>query len=383
MKILFLINDLNFFVTHRISIAHHMKSKGFQVYIVYGELGGADPSIYIRQGLNLIYVPMYRGSFNPLKNIVSFFHILKAFSSIRPDIAHLITIKAYLFGGIASRILNVPAVVSAVAGLGIIFKKNLFGWIIRKFLFFLFKISFNHSNQLIIFQNNNDPKLLSKWGVLNDKKTRIIKGSGVDLSQFTNLNEIQGTPVVTFASRLLIDKGVEDFIKAAEIIKRSGLYVKFVIAGSIDPLNKYSLKEKDLILIKDKQLVDIIGFQKDIPKLFSKSHIICLPSYYGEGLPKVLMEAAAAQRAIITTNHPGCRDAIVDKKTGILVPIKNPKKLADAIQLLVNNPKLRKSMGIAARELAEKEFSVEKIIQKHYQIYRELISITDSKNYFL
>ena len=144
------------------------------------------------------------------------------------------------------------------------------------------------------------------------------------------------------------------------------------MAGKVDPFNKYSLKKKDLIEIQKKKIVEVLGHQTDIPNLFWKSHIICLPSYYGEGLPKVLIEAAAAQRAVITTNHPGCRDAIIPNKTGILVPIKNPTKLANAIQYLIENYKVRISMGLAGRDLAEREFNIEKIVNKHAKIYTEL-----------
>ena len=145
------------------------------------------------------------------------------------------------------------------------------------------------------------------------------------------------------------------------------------MAGSIDLDNPTSLTEKELENIRKQGVVEVLGFKKDIARLYSESHIICLPSFFGEGIPKALIEAGAASRAIVTTNHPGCRDAIIPNKTGILVPIKNPKKLADAIQWLIENPKKRKKMGKQGRKLAEKKFPIEKVSQQHLKIYQSLL----------
>ena len=119
-----------------------------------------------------------------------------------------------------------------------------------------------------------------------------------------------------------------------------------------------------------------MGYKKNIPKLFSKSHIICLPSYR-EGFPKTLIEAAAAGRSVVTSDVPGCRDAIIPKKTGLLVPVKDYKKLADAIEWLIENPTERIAMGREGRKFAEKEFRIEKIVQHHLDIYEELLAINN------
>ena len=145
-----------------------------------------------------------------------------------------------------------------------------------------------------------------------------------------------------------------------------------MLAGNLDPGNLNSLTEEDLDNIKKEKVVEVLGYQNDIPALYARSHIVCLPSYYGEGLPKSLLEAAAASRAIVTTDNPGCREAIIPNKTGLLVPVKDPKKLADAIQWLIENPYERIAMGKAGRKLAKKEFRIQKIVQDHLDIYQEL-----------
>ncbi len=372
IKLAILINDLSFFCSHRLPIAEAAKDKSFNVVIGYGELGGADPQLLKEKGLNISYVPMQRAGFNIFKNLQSFFYIWCFFKRERPDIAHLITIKPYLFGGIIARIIGIPSLVSAVSGLGTIFiNKNLKSKLLRLLIYPLYKLAFNHLNQIVIFQNQDDASELLKMGLLSKSKVRLIRGSGVKLENFFNFEENMGVPVVCFAARLLIDKGVYDFISAARLLKKKGIRARFLLAGDLDIQNPSGIKKNELNKIKEEGYVEIIGFQKDIPKLYAMSHIICLPSYR-EGLPKALIEAAAASRPIVTTDVPGCRDAIIPNKTGILVPMKNSEALANAIQDLIENPEKRLSMGRAGRELAEKDFAIEDIVNAHLKIYDDL-----------
>ena len=178
-------------------------------------------------------------------------------------------------------------------------------------------------------------------------------------------------PIVCFAARLLRDKGIYEFVSAAEILNKLGISARFIVAGDIDLKNPTSLNLEEFKNLKENKNIEMIGYHKDISKLFEQSNIICLPSYR-EGFPKSLIEAAAAE-AVITTDVPGCRDAIVPNKTGILVPPKNSKKLANAIQYLIENPTLRFSMGKAGREIADNEFQIESINQSHIDIYDDLL----------
>ena len=374
-KILFLGNDLRFFISHRLNIALSAKANGYKVKIIYGEVAKKKEKILIqKKDIEFLEIPLLRSSLNPFKELWVFFAILYNFYLFKPDIVHLITIKAYLYGGIAARIARVPCVVSSIAGLGSFFHtKNLKNLIFKFLVYPIFYLAFRHSNQYIIVQNLEDKKILGNWGVLNLKKVYLIKGSGVQLKKFVHLNEKKTIVKICFASRLLKDKGVYDFVNAANLIKKRGFNARFLLAGSIDLDNPTSLTQKELINIRNQGVVEVLGFKKNIARLYSESHIICLPSFFGEGIPKALIEAGAASRAIITTNHPGCRDAIIPNKTGILVPIKNPKKLADAIQWLIENPKKRKKMGKEGRKLAEKKFPIEKVSQQHLKIYQTLL----------
>ena len=374
-RILFVVNELSFFISHRLNIALAAKKEGYKVKIAYGEVAKKKEKILIqKKGIECFEIPLYRSSLNPLRELWSFFSILYNFYLFKPDIVHLITIKAYLYGGIAARLVRVPCVVSSIAGLGSFFhRKNLKNLIFKSLMYPIFHLAFRHPNQYTIVQNLEDKKILGNWGVLNFKKVHLIKGSGVELKKFFNLNEKKTIVTVCFASRLLKDKGVYDFVDAANLIKKRGLKARFLLVGSVDLDNPTSLTNRELNNIRNQQAVEVLGFKKNIAKLYSECHVVCLPSFFGEGIPKALIEAGAASRAIVTTNHPGCRDAIIPNKTGILVPIKSPKKLADAIQWLIEKPKERKKMGKAGRKLAEKIFPINKISQQHIKIYHALL----------
>ena len=354
-------------------IAEAAKNKGFKIVIGYGVLGGADPKLFEQKGYKLKHIPMQRGGVNLFYDILTLFNIWNFLREEKPDIAHLVTIKPYLYGGIISRLTKVPSLVSAVSGLGTLFVRNDFkSKFFRLLLYPFYKFAFNHFNQKIIIQNEDDLKVLVNWGVLNSYKVKLLKGSGVKLENFINLDEPDGIPIICFAARLLKDKGVYEYVNAAKLLKERGIHARFLLAGDLDIDNPTGLNLEDLDKIRNEGYVEILGYHKDIPKLYNMSHIICLPSYR-EGFPKGLVEAAAASRAVVTTDVPGCRHAIIPNKTGLIVPVKDSEKLANAIQWLIEHPKERVAMGKAGRKFAEKEFFIEKIVQHHLDIYENLI----------
>ena len=373
-KISIIINDLSFFYSHRLPIAEELIKKGFEVCIGYGVLGRTDKYFLERKDLKFVSIPMKRGGINPIKEIQTIINIWKFIKKEKPDLIHLVTIKPYLYGGIVSYLANVPAVISAVSGLGTLFINSDFKSRLLRFLLYpIFKLAFKHNNQKVILQNEDDKKKLVNWGVLNPSKVKLLRGSGVKIKNFTKLEESKDIITVCFLGRLLRDKGVYEFISAARLIKNRGVKARFWLAGDEDIDNPSGLNKKDLKDIKKEGIVEVLGYQKDIPQLYASAHIICLPSYR-EGLPKSLIEAAAASRAIVTTDVSGCRDAIIPNKTGLLVPLKNYEKLADALQCLIENPKKREAMGKEGRKFAEKEFPIEKIVEGHLEIYQELLN---------
>jgi glycosyltransferase involved in cell wall biosynthesis len=175
---------------------------------------------------------------------------------------------------------------------------------------------------------------------------------------------------------LLRDKGIYEFVEAAELLKNRGVKAQFWLAGDRDEGNPASVDISELEVWRKNKNVELLGHREDIPHVFSQAKIIVLPSYYREGLPKVLIEAAACGRPVVTTDMPGCRDAIDPEVSGILVPPRDTSALADAIQRLLLDPKLCAQMGKSARQLAEQKFSIEKVVSTHMSIYNELLETT-------
>ena len=277
--------------------------------------------------------------------------------------------------GLVARFLKFKNILFAFPGLGIIFKSNKLKLRLIKFLLIpILKYIFQNKNYLILFQNDDDKEFFIKLNLTLKNKIRLTKGSGVDISKFKKTVEPPEPIVVTFASRLIYDKGITFFIAAAKKLIQKKINIKFLVAGSIDEGNPNSICKETIEQWKKIKEITFLGDVPNMCEVYERSHIICLPSFYGEGLPKVLIEAASCGRAIITTDHPGCRDAVIKNKTGILIPIKDSEKLADQIEYLSLNHNLRKSMGVEGRRLAESQFSINLVVEKHMKIYDEILN---------
>ncbi len=372
-RLLFVVNDPSFFMSHRLAIALAAQNDGWDVHVATAN-GEAVETIK-KHGLTHHVVAMSRSGKNPFSELVIIWSLLCLMRRINPDIAHLVTIKPVLYGGMAARIAKVPGVVAAISGLGSVFtekttKARLLRWIVHA----LYRLALSHKNIKTIFQNPDDESVLVRLGAVKPEHAVRIRGSGVAMGDYPFEPEPLGEPVVSFAARLLKEKGVVVFVDAARRLKQRGVDARFWLIGSPDPGNPATVTERELSEWRNEGVVELLGYREDVAKLFSQSSIVVLPSYYGEGLPKVLIEAAACGRAVVTTDHPGCRDAIEPDKTGLLVPPRDVGALADAIQFLIDNPNQRRAMGCAGRKLAERTYSIEKVVDAHLGVYRELLA---------
>ena len=201
----------------------------------------------------------------------------------------------------------------------------------------------------------------------------LIQGSGVDLSVFKASPLPSGVPVVILPSRMLTEKGVYEFVEAAKIVNNSKKMARFVLVGDIDQFNPSSVSQDELSAWENMGVVEGLGFCDDMHSVLSIATIITLPSYR-EGFPKAIIEAAACGRAVVTTDVPGCRDAIEDGVTGLLVPVRDAKALAKAIISLLDDRERCAEMGRAGRRRAEQLFDVNFVVEKHMEIYHELLS---------
>jgi glycosyltransferase involved in cell wall biosynthesis len=371
-RLLLIVNDAAFFVSHRLPVALAARNAGFDVHVATGL--GTSAEIIHAHGIAHHPLRLSRSSTNPLGEVLTFVQIVLLLRRLKPDLVHLVTVKPVLYGGIAARLTAVPAVVAAISGLGDVFAAhNLRNRIVRGLATRAYRVALNRDRLKVIFQNASDRDTLSRVAGLTGDKVVMVRGSGVDLSAYRRLPEPEGVPVVTLASRLLRSKGVLEFVAAAEHLKACGVRARFQLVGDIDPGNTSSVSVAEIGRWREAGAVEILGYRHDVAELFAASNLIVLPSYYGEGLPKVLLEAAACGRAIVTTDMPGCRDAVEPGATGLLVPPRDAPALADAIRTLLTDPARRQRMGLAARELAERCFAIEHIVAQHLEMYRDLV----------
>lgn len=370
-RILYVVNDVGFFLSHRLPLAISAKDSGFEIHVASND--SQLETVLDGYGFSFYGFPIQRSGKNPFREFLTFISLLSVFRTVKPDLVHLITIKPVLYGGIAARLTRVPSMVAAISGLGTVFvARGGRQRLLKRMVSVLYRLSLGHRNLAVIFQNPDDRAALTNIGVVKECQTRLIRGSGVALADCPIVAEPEGPPTVTMAARLLRDKGVVEFVEAARLLAGRGVSVRFRLIGSPDPGNLTTITQDELAAWEEEGLVELPGYLNDIPVQYAQSHIVCLPSYYGEGLPKSLVEAAACGRVVVTTDMPGCRDAIEPGKSGVLVPPRDAAALADAIQRLVENPEERRSMGLAGRELAEREFAIDRIAASHLAIYQEL-----------
>lgn len=369
--LLFVVNNPAFFMSHRVPVALAAQRAGYDVHVATMD----GPAVADIQALGMTHhaIPMTRSGKHPLQELGTLMALLRLFRRLRPQVVHLVTIKPVLYGGIAARLARVPGMVAAISGLGFVFLSNSFKMrMVRSVVARLYRIALGHPNSRVIFQNANDRDLLKKMGAVRDDQVVMIRGAGVDLNAYRALPEPPAPPiVVTMVARLLRDKGVQEFVQAARLLRDRAVPVTMQLVGGVDAGNPASATLDEVEAWQRDGAVRALGERSDVAALYAASHIAVLPSYR-EGLPKSLIEAAACARAVVTTDVPGCRDAIEPGTTGLLVPVRDAEALADAIARLAQDPALRQSMGAAGRALAEREFNIERVARIHVDLYDTL-----------
>lgn len=374
-KLLFIVNIDWFFISHRLPIALAAIEQGYEIHIVTGITDKQDE--LTSHGLIVHPISINRSKANLLNETRTFISIYRSLKRIKPDVVHLVTIKPVIYGGIAARLAGMKNVVAAISGLGHIFSEQGIKAKIRRSLVSLaYKVALGQKHLRVVFQNPTDRDTLARITKLNSNQKVMIPGSGVDLSVYNDRSKFVEPPIIMLAARLLHDKGVGEFVEAARLLREKGFTARFCLIGEPDPSNPNSVTNNELLQWKEEEVIEYWGHRSDMPSVLGDAYMVVLPSYYGEGLPKVLIEAAACGKAVITTDMPGCRDAIIPDKTGILIPPRDADILAESIQRLLADKNLCKEMGKAGRQLAEKKFSIKNVTDIHLKIYNELIKST-------
>lgn len=367
-RLLFVVTEDWYFVSHRLQLGVAASHAGFDV-VVATNLGEHEETIR-KVGIRPIHFKNDRTGRNVWLEFRTFLRLLRLYRRLRPAVVHHVALKPVLYGSIAARLTGVPKVVNALGGLGWLAVDGTDGppgglrRLVRSGVGSVLKFG------IALVQNPDDARYLLHLGV-PEHNIRRIAGAGVDLQTFTATPEPEGQPMVVLPARLLWDKGVGEFVEAARLLHSRGVRATFALAGAPDLANPRSVSVQVLSEWVNEGVILHLGWVENMPEMLSRSHIVCLPSYYGEGIPKSLIESAAAGRPIVTTDMPGCREVVRNGDNGILVPPKDSAALADALQRLVEDADLRRKMGARGRARAEQEFGLEDVINKTLQLYAE------------
>ena len=370
-KVFMFVNVDWFFLSHRLPIAKAAQKNNIDM-TVYAEFTKAQHQKQ-NKGFSLLDSPLKRSSRSILHFFLELLKVYKVIYKGKPNIIHAVTIKPILVLGIIARITSTPFI-GSVSGLGPAFTADSFIQKLRlKFILKILSFICSRKNVVMVCQTNHDREVLIDHELLSRDQVILINGSGVDLEDYTPSKKNTNTEnYILMSSRILHDKGVQEYCLAAGMIKEKfGNEIKFKLSGPIDNLSPTAISEYEIKKLTDEYGVEYLGNRTDMPELLASALIFVLPSYYPEGLPKVLLEAAASGVPIITTDHPGCRDAIVNLKTGLLVPPKDSNSLAHAIQELLMDATLLKNMGKEARSLAEISFNDSSVVNSHYSLYHQ------------
>ena len=307
---------------------------------------------------------------SPIEGLKNIYGYYKTYKDIKPDVVFQYTIKPNIYGTIVASMLKIPTI-NNIAGLGILFVKQSF---VTKIAKWLYKISQKNATK-VFFQNQDDFKIFVDEEFVAQEKCDVLPGSGVDIETFKPVEKEDDEVFrFLFASRVLWEKGIHEFVVAAKIIKQKYPNTQFQILGYLDVHNPSAIsKEQMNIWVKD-GYVKYLGSSDNVRIEISKADCVVLPSFYREGTPRILLESASMAKPIITTNNVGCRDVVDDGINGYLCEVRNAQDLASKMELMISLPdKDRKTMGEAGREKIVKEFDEEIVINKYLKSISEIL----------
>ncbi|WP_333678998.1 glycosyltransferase family 4 protein [Dyella sp.] len=375
MKLIFFANTDWYLYNFCMSTAMQLRRQGHEVVMLSPP--GPFGERFAAHGFRWIQLAMDRASLNPLREAATLSRLMSIFRQEQPDLLHNYTMKCVVYGALVARLARVPAVVNAVAGMGYVFTSDaLKARLLRPLVKMLMRMTLSDHRSLLILQNPDDVKSFTDAGLILPERIRLIRGTGVDTIMFRPASpplHAQGRLRVLLAARLLWEKGIREFAEAAALLRQWGHDVECLLAGSPDPGNPHSVPEEQVRQWVDAGLIRWLGHVDDMPGLLNTVHVMALPSYYREGVPKSLLEGAACGLALITTNRPGCREVVSkDGVDGLHTETQNAMSLAKCIARLDNDRGLLAQLGQRARQKVLREFDERAVIQKTIDVYGEL-----------
>lgn len=370
-KLLYFVSEDWFFLSHFFDRAVAARDAGFEVAVVTRVVEHGE-SIR-RAGFELVSLDMDRSGVSVAGEVRTLRALCAIYRRVRPDLVHHVALKPILYGTIAAWAAGIRNVVNAPVGMGYVFtSRSLRARLLRPVVSLALRLLLNPPGSQVIVENRDDLQAFLRNGMVVADAVSLIRGAGVSLSEFQPCAEPAGPPIVILIARMLMDKGIVEFVEAARLLRAAGLQARFLLVGAPDTANPASIEKWRLEAWQSEGTVEWLGRREDIAALLAGAHVVCLPSYR-EGLPKTLAEAAAAGRPIVTTDVPGCREVVRDGIEGLLVPPRESARLACALERLLRDPELRLRMGSAARARAVECFSTTRINEETLSVYRKLL----------
>ncbi len=375
MKFMLYANTDWYLYNFRLSTAQELVAHGHEVVMLSppGEFGDR----FAAHGLRWITLDMDRASLNPMREMLTVRRLAQVLKSERPDVLHNFTVKCAIYGALAARAARVPAVINAVAGMGYVFTSDrALARALRPVVKLLMRGTLGGSRSRLILQNPDDADAFVSARLVPPEQIRVIRSSGVNISRFTPITRsADPKPLrVVLAARLLWEKGIGEFVEAARLLKQEGRTIECLLAGMPDPGNPRSVRRDQVDAWVEEGSVRWLGHVEDMPGLLRSVDVMALPSYYREGVPKSLIEAAACGLALVTTDMAGCREVVTSHGVdGLHVEPRNAHSLAAALRALDDDRVLLAKLGDSARQKALAEFDERSVIARTIAVYDELL----------
>ena len=370
-KIVYVINVDWYFRLHWLERAEYFQSLGFDIHIISSFLKNDIKNELESKGFICHQLSVKRKSVNIIREVGSVFRLKRLLDEIEPELIHCVTIKPNIYAGLLNRLFFNKPIIYSVTGLGAVFSSNSIKFnLLRRIITTLYKY-ISSSKARFIFENNEDYKLFDDLDILKYGNGRVIKGAGIDLTRFSpSLSPLNKN--VLFGARLLKEKGLACLVEAKQILESQGVEFKLNVAGIIDDDVSSAIPLEHIESWAKRGDINWLGNVKEMPELIKQNDIVCLPTTYGEGVPRILIEAASCQRAIITTDVVGCREIVSHNVNGLLAQPGDVVSLVNCLRALLEDDEKTLEFGAKGRQKVEKEFSQEMVFEKPLKVYDEL-----------
>ncbi len=377
-RIVFVANHPDTFLSHRTPVARGAAERGMEVHLAAPRVGRVDR--VVDAGIDYHQIEMDRSGASPQRDLTTALALTALYRELRPELVHHVAIKAAVYGSFAARAAAVPCAVNAITGLGWAFvARGLRASALRVATKALLRAALSAPRESrTVFQNRDDRALFVRCGIGEDEHAATIFGSGVDTRVFRPGPEPDGEALVLMAGRMLWEKGPGDLVEAARILRERGSRARVVLVGEPDADNRGAVPIERLRRWDREGIVEWWGWRDRMEELVPRAHVFCLPSRYGEGVPKALIEAAACGRPTVACDVSGCREIVRHGETGLLVPPGDPAALAVAVERLLSNRALRRRLGAAGRALVEEQFDEKTVVGLTMRLYEQLLQESES-----